>query len=685
MRIAPTVRLKNRVLVVACACFVAILTTATAPVKAQDGLSDSVLKAVKHATVQLRVKLANEKIAEGSGWFAVEKGLIITNAHVLGMVDADSRRPLAIEATVDSGEANSRVVKVKLLGVDRSSDLAVLKAEGDNLPEPLALGNTSGLNETQPVFIFGFPFGKQLGKNITVSKSSISSLRKENGELKQIQVNGGMHPGNSGGPVVDSKGQVVGVAVSAIGGTLINFAIPSDEVAEFLAGRISSITIELAFLEGTKTKVPVRLLLVDPLSRVKNISVEYWTAPKAKSKLRPASKVQPQGLPGDTGLKTVPVEYDGDGNAYVEVDVEPLTDKNLSYWFRPNYTDGAGEKIWHRALGNLRPNPVDRAETTIKFVPPSGKGPAFELTDNSTFQFRTGSQKPETIALRMKVAATPTFGEKMPNRPTQMALNYSLFSIGMSVNNVVVKNSDQWKIVGQNVLKTVGIVEFEDDGAVSGSKSDMRKLSKEQQKSISEVTEHFLQSLDILYMPLPDGPIKPAATIKSQRNLLIGLPGMFVPATAVLRYQYLGTRKIYGDKPTALFEITGTLKGRHGDGLNVGGGVKGKVDVSLETGMVVSATSDVKVDLEINEGPQPIRLTGTLSLLIRPTTVLGPPVGPDDDLESGNRLFAEREKKWLPAKVVDVKDGGLVRVQYEGHEDEWDEDVPRTRLRFVQK
>lgn len=653
--------------------------------RADEGLNEGVLKAVKRATVHLRVKMANNKVAEGSGWFAVEKGLIITNAHVLGMIDADSRVPLQIEATIDSGEESSRTVKVKLLGVGRFSDLAVLRAEGDDLPEPLALGDTADLNETQTVYVFGFPFGKQLGKNITISKSSVSSLRKENGELKQIQVNGGIHSGNSGGPVVDAKGQVIGVAVSAVPGTLINFAIPSGEVAEFLAGRIYSLSIELSFLEGSRTKVPVRILMVDPLSRIKDISIDHWIAPKAKSKIRPGGKQRPEPQPNDSAVTTVPVEYDGDGNAYVEVEVDPLSDEKLSHWFRPSYTDGAGEKLWYRSLGNLRPNPVERVPATLKFAPPVGQGAPFELTDNSTFQIRTGPEKPETIALRMKVSATPVFAERVENQRPQMSLVYSQFTIGMSVNNTVVKNSDQWKIVGQNVLKTVGIVEFEDDGSVSESRSDLKKLSKEQQQMIVEVTDHFLQSLDVLYVPLPDGKIQPSEVIRTRRDLSVGIPKMFVPAIAVLKYQYLGTRKSHGEKPTALFDVSGTLRGRQGAGLNVGGRIKGKIDVSLETGLVVSAATDVKIDLEITEGPQPIRLSGTLALQIRPSTVLGAPVGPDEELEPGARLYAERDKKWLPARIVEVKSDGLVRIQFEGHEDEWDDDLPRNRLRFAQK
>src|SRR5947208_1604732 len=76
------------------------------------------------------------------------------------------------------------------------------------------------LKETQTVYVFGFPFGESLGKNITVSTTSVSSLRKnEFDRVSKIQVNGGMNPGNSGGPVIDATGRVVGVAVSGILGT----------------------------------------------------------------------------------------------------------------------------------------------------------------------------------------------------------------------------------------------------------------------------------------------------------------------------------------------------------------------------------------------------------------------------------------------------------------------------------
>jgi len=178
-------------------------------------------------------------VSQGSGFFAVEKGIVLTNAHVLGMLKPDARLPQRVQVVCDSGEPSERTFAAEVLGVDRSSDLAVLRVPGDDLPDPLEVKSARNLAELQKVFVFGFPFGEQLGKNITISESSVSSLRKEPGTdiIQKVQVNGGMQPGNSGGPVVDTRGHVVGVAVSIIQGTQINFAIPGEDVHGFLRDR----------------------------------------------------------------------------------------------------------------------------------------------------------------------------------------------------------------------------------------------------------------------------------------------------------------------------------------------------------------------------------------------------------------------------------------------------------------
>jgi len=657
-----------------------------------SSLDEKILKIAKEATVQIRVKLADDSVVEGSGWFAFEPGLIITNAHVVGMVDPDSRRPQVIEVVINSGETNSRTLKAKFLGMDRTCDLAVLKAEGDKLPEPLPLGGTSGLSETQAVYIFGFPLGKKLGKNITVSKSSVSSLRKANGNLHQIQVNGGMHPGNSGGPVLDSKGNVIGVAVSAVAGTQINFAIPIEEVKEFLNGRVISTSVDHSYRDGNTIKVPVRLSLDDPLGRVKDMRVEYWLAPTAKNKIRPGGLKQPDPQPGDSAIRTSAMEYEGKGVANVEVDAEALTDPKKSYWFRPVYVDGSGTTVWHRALGNLRPNPVDRKEVELKFAPKPGKGAQVELTGDSSFQFRIGAAKPDTLAMHLKVIMNPNIQPGDDKAGPKMDLTYNSFSIGMKVNGEVVKNSDRWRAVGQNVLKTSAMVEFETDGSVNRTQTDLKRAAKAEQEGVGEITENLLQSLDLLYLPLPNGAIKPGTVVSAKRDVSVGLPGMFVPAQAVLKYQYLGMRTVLNNQPTALFEITGNIRGRRGDGLNVGGAVSGKVDVLVETGAVVMAKTDLKTDLDLKEGNKQIRLTGKLSMQIRPAPPAAPKgvepgesIDEEANLDAGTKLVAEWAGKWLPVKVLEPSSGGDVKIHWEGYADSFDEELPRSKLRFPKK
>src|SRR5262249_53430203 len=233
---------------------------------------------VKKATAFLRVTSGRDTF-EGSGFFALEPGLVFTNAHVLDMLHATNEAPSKVEVVVYSGEPEEFRLTAQVLGVDRSNDLAVVRVPDDpRLPAPLPVDTTHRLTELQKVYIFGFPFGTSLGKNITVSESSVSSLRKDaDGTVNQVQVNGGMHQGNSGGPVVDSRGVVIGVAVAIIRGTQINFAVPGEKVQGLLHGRVADIQFGEPYREGGQIKLPVQVQFLDPLRRIRDLKVESWT------------------------------------------------------------------------------------------------------------------------------------------------------------------------------------------------------------------------------------------------------------------------------------------------------------------------------------------------------------------------------------------------------------------------
>jgi S1-C subfamily serine protease len=202
---------------------------------------------VKASTVYIRVH-SKSGLSSGSGFFAGKDGYLVTNSHVVGFEPGKVDLPQRVQVVVDSGEPTQRTFdhpKVRLVALDVENDLALLwvdgRGESKALPRPLSFGRSGALVETQDVFIFGYPLGEKLGLNISVNKSTVSALRKDKtGSIEVVQVGGGMHPGNSGGPVTDRGGAVIGVSVAGILGTQINFAIPAEITDKFVREQIAS-------------------------------------------------------------------------------------------------------------------------------------------------------------------------------------------------------------------------------------------------------------------------------------------------------------------------------------------------------------------------------------------------------------------------------------------------------------
>jgi S1-C subfamily serine protease len=180
-------------------CVLAFFMTAVQETSwAGDKIDPDALKKVKAATVHIRVESADGDVSEGSGFVTIARGLIVTNAHVVGMLDNDSPKPAKIEVTFNSGEANSKTVEVKVGYVDGETDLALLMMAATDaaiIPDLLPVALSQSLTETQDVFVVGFPLGKRAGPNVTVTATTVTSLRKDGGNIKQVQVNGGCTPG----------------------------------------------------------------------------------------------------------------------------------------------------------------------------------------------------------------------------------------------------------------------------------------------------------------------------------------------------------------------------------------------------------------------------------------------------------------------------------------------------------
>lgn len=176
-----------------------------------------------------------EARASGSGFILSSDGYIVTNAHVV----EDAK-------TVTVGLNDRRELKAEIVGVDKLSDIALLKIDANNLPV-VETGDSDSLQVGQWVFAIGAPFGL----DHTATQGIVSALSRslpDGTYVPFIQTDVAVNPGNSGGPLFDLNGRVVGVnsqIYSRSGGYMgISFAIPinvAKNVAEQLktSGQVS--------------------------------------------------------------------------------------------------------------------------------------------------------------------------------------------------------------------------------------------------------------------------------------------------------------------------------------------------------------------------------------------------------------------------------------------------------------
>jgi hypothetical protein len=141
------------------------------------------------------------------------------------------------------------------------------------------------VNETMPVYAVGFPFGAELalGKEnpaLNITRGTVTSLRLDrNGDVKLIQIDAEVNPGNSGGPVVDEKGHLVGVAVSKLlKARTVGFAVPVKPLAEILQGKVSQLAFDTIWVVKDHAEVHVEAQLVDPLGKLKDAALHYRLA-----------------------------------------------------------------------------------------------------------------------------------------------------------------------------------------------------------------------------------------------------------------------------------------------------------------------------------------------------------------------------------------------------------------------
>ncbi len=358
----------RRVILLAIAC----LSCPAAFVRADEGIPAKTLADLKAATVFVKVEFTAADIGgqrlpgSGSGFLIKadgETGYVATNHHVV--TPANPRLFLAGPPTLVfwSGTRKEKSVAAEVVASDPDPerDLAVLKVTGfKDLPAPIDLGQKAELAETMPVFIFGFPLGELLSTTrgnpaMTVGKGSVSSLREDDrGELAFVQLDGELNPGNSGGPVVDAKGRLVGVAVAKIRGTRISMAVPPSLLTKMLNGRVAATGLRAEKAGGNEVRVHVESQLIDPFNKIKSVSLVHVRADALKVKPAPDKDGRWPALPGS---QQVELKIDGrkaTGSFKVAAD-----DKGkVSLAHQTSFVDGEGRTVHTQpAVFDVSPDP----------------------------------------------------------------------------------------------------------------------------------------------------------------------------------------------------------------------------------------------------------------------------------------------------------------------------------------
>ena len=183
----------------------------------------------------------------GSGFIIDSAGLVITNAHVV-----------AGGSLVDIWLTNGRRYEGRVLEQDASSDLALVQISGSGSFYAIPIGDPSRVRVGDEVLALGFPLADRIGPNLTVTRGIISSTRTVDG-IELLQTDAALNPGNSGGPLVNRDGEVIGVNTSKIyeatGGrpvSNIGFAVTVIEVER----RLSTLGGSSVARRGDSTPTP---------------------------------------------------------------------------------------------------------------------------------------------------------------------------------------------------------------------------------------------------------------------------------------------------------------------------------------------------------------------------------------------------------------------------------------------
>lgn len=233
---------------------------------AQDEVLERMNNAIRNVAASVEPSVVHIEVgrwrnATGSGWTYDEDGHIITNAHVVGPA-----RKVMVQFH------DGRLAEGTVIGADAMSDIAVIKVDSGEHLVPAERATDERIEQGDRVFAFGSPFGFKFSMSEGIVSGLGRTARAVTGVSIQnfIQTDAAVNPGNSGGPLMDIHGRVVGmnVAIANAGGTEggtsgqsagISFAIPLATIESRVAQLIETGTVRQGYLGVRFSSAPVEI------------------------------------------------------------------------------------------------------------------------------------------------------------------------------------------------------------------------------------------------------------------------------------------------------------------------------------------------------------------------------------------------------------------------------------------
>ena len=231
--------------------------------------------------------------ALGTGFVVDSEGYILTNAHV---VDENGQRANSVTVVFNKGGSETQRVPGQLVGVDIGSDVAVIKVDPAKVDlKPLPLGDSDDVVVGEPVVAIGNPLGYDFSITSGIVSATGRSLQAPNGQTipNGIQTDAAINQGNSGGPLIDSAGNVIGIneqiATSGGGNQGFGFAVPINMAVRSLEQIKSNGKVTYAWM-GVSLQT-----LTSDIAGMFNLQTQggpWWRrSPRTALRPRPASRV----------------------------------------------------------------------------------------------------------------------------------------------------------------------------------------------------------------------------------------------------------------------------------------------------------------------------------------------------------------------------------------------------------